>query len=347
MEFVGIGGGAPGSCVGEIVFNTSVVGYQEIVSDPSYAGQILVMTYPLIGNYGMADEDFESHELHIAGLVVRECCDTPSNFRSTQTLEEVLEERGVPCLSGIDTRMLTKIIRREGRPMAAIVDDTVTKEEALAMIKAAPRGENLVKKVSSRKRWLSRTPGHTYDVVVVDCGIKTSIVKMLNSRGCNLTILPYNATEETVLSYNPDGVLVSNGPGSVEDVPEVRDLLDKLIGKVPVFGIGLGMELIGVHYGAQLESMGCGMHGDHPVKDLATSRIGTAVMNQSNCFKSLDGTFLEPTFVSVPEGYVEGFINRGDRVSGVQFHLEAAPGPEDFNGIIDSFIKMMEEKRNA
>ena len=167
-EFYGTGFGADCRKVCEIVFNTSVVGYQEIISDPSYAEQIVVMTYPLIGNYGITDEDFESHGTDIGGLVVRECCDTPSNFRYTKTLEEELEEHGIPCLSGVDTRMLTKIIRESGRPMAAIVEADMPKQEALALIAATERPKDLVRRVSCRKRWVTRTSNHRFHVVAVD-----------------------------------------------------------------------------------------------------------------------------------------------------------------------------------
>ena len=347
QEFYGTGFGADCRRVCEIVFNTSVVGYQEIISDPSYAGQIVVMTYPLIGNYGITDEDFESKMPPIGGLVVRECCDTPSNFRFTKTLEEELEDHGIPCLSGIDTRMLTKIIRDTGRPMAAIVEADMSREEALALIAATPRHKDLVPQVSCRKRWISRTPGHLYHVVAVDCGIKYSIVRILNSRGCDVTIVPYSASAKDILAFNPDGILFSNGPACPDDVPGVKALFAELKGRKPICGIGLGHEIIAQNYGARLDCMGCGMHGDHPVRNLGTGRISTAVLNQSYSIASVEGTGLEATHVTVPEGYVVGVRNKEDKVFSVQFHLESAPGPRDNIDLIDNFIKMMEEQRNA
>ena len=346
-EFYGTGFGADCRRVCEIVFNTSVVGYQEIISDPSYADQIVVMTYPLIGNYGIADEDYESRSTDIGGLVVRECCDTPSNFRSTKTLEEELEEHGIPCLSGVDTRMLTKIIRDTGRPMAALVEAEMPKEEALALIRATERPKDLVRRVSCRKRWVTRTSNHLYHVVAVDCGIKQSILNRLKERGCNVTIVPYNTSAKDILAFNPDGVLLSNGPVSALDAPEIRTLFGDLKGKIPVMGIGLGMEAIGLEYGASLAPMGCGMHGDHPVRDLKSGRINIAVLNQTYRFDTVDGTGLTPTHVLVPEGYVLGFENQEDRVLGVQFHLESAPGPLDNVHLFDKFILMMEGLRNA
>lgn len=347
MEFHGVGFGADCRSVCEIVFNTSVVGYQEIVSDPSYAGQIVVMTYPLIGNYGITDEDFESKFPNIGGIVVRECCDTPSNFRMTKTLEEEMEDHGIPCLSGIDTRKLTKVIRGLGRPMAALVEEEMPVKEALELIADAPRHESWVPKVSCRKRWLTRTPGHLYQVVAVDYGIKHSVLRLLTSKGCNVVIVPYDTPAETVLSYSPDGILLSNGPDSVLDVPGLAKLYREFKGRRPVLGIGLGQEIIGVEYGARAQRLGCGIHGDHPVRDLQTGRIGTGVLNQTWCFPSVEGTGLTATHVTVPEGYVVGFENTEDRVLGCQFQIEAGPGPHDFVAIIDKFIKMMEDQKNA
>ncbi len=347
QEFYGVGFGASCRQVSEIVFNTSVVGYQEIISDPSYANQIVVMTYPLIGNYGITDEDFESRSGFLGGLVVRECCDTPSNFRFTETLEEELEEHGIPCLSGIDTRMLTKIIRDTGRPMAALVEADMPKEEALALIAATPRLTGQLKQVSCRKRWVTRTPHHRFHVVAVDCGIKNSILRCLKDRGCNVTIVPYNTPAEAILAFKPDGVLLSNGPISALEAPEVCSLFSRLKGKLPILGIGLGMEVMAVEYGARLLPMGCGMHGDHPVRDCATGRINIAVLNQSYRIDTLEGTGLTATHTLVPEGYVAGLEDREKQVFGVQFHLEAAPGPQDNVNLFDKFIKMMEERQNA
>ena len=347
QEFYGTGFGADCRKVCEIVFNTSVVGYQEIVSDPSYANQIVVMTYPLIGNYGITDEDYESRTPLLGGLVVRECCDTPSNFRSTKTLEEELEEHSIPCISGIDTRMLTKIIRDSGRPMAAIVEADMPKEEALKLIAESPRKSGCVQRVSCKKRWVTRTPNHIYHVVAVDCGIKFSILNYLKERGCNVTIVPFNTPAKDIMAFNPDGILLSNGPAGPEDAPEVCQLFKEIRGRKPILGIGLGQEIIGVDYGAVLVNMGCGIHGDHPVKDLQTGRINIAVLNQSYRFDSMEGTGLTPTHVTVPEGYVVGFENKKDKVMGIQFHMESAPGPNDNIYLFDKFIKMMEEQNNA
>jgi carbamoyl-phosphate synthase small subunit len=243
--------------------------------------------------------------------------------------------------------MLTKIIRDTGRPMAAIVEADMPKEEALALIAATPRPTDLVRRVGCRKRWVTRTSNHLYHVVAVDCGIKQSILNRLKERGCNVTIVPFNTPAKDILAFNPDGVLLSNGPVSALDAPEIRALFAEIKGKVPVLGIGLGMEAVGLEYGASLAPMGCGMHGDHPVRDLASGRINIAVLNQTYRFDTVDGTALTPTHVLVPEGYVLGFENKEDKVLGFQFHLESAPGPLDNIHLFDKFIQMMEEPCNA
>ena len=198
-EFFGYGFGADREAVNEIVFNTSMVGYQEIISDPSYTGQMVVMTYPLIGNYGITDEDYETKFPTCGGLIVREYNDVPSNFRYTKTLAEVLEEHNIPGIMGIDTRRLTRIIRSEGSQRVIITDASVSKEEALEKLKNTPIMHDHVKQVSCKKRWFSRTPNHKYDVIAIDCGIKYNIIRALNARGCNVTVVPYDTTAEEIL----------------------------------------------------------------------------------------------------------------------------------------------------
>jgi carbamoyl-phosphate synthase small subunit len=220
-------------------------------------------------------------------------------------------------------------------------------EEALALIAATKRPTDLVRRVSCRKRWVTRTSGHKFHVVAVDFGIKYSIISHLKERGCNVTIVPFNASAEDIMAFNPDGILLSNGPASAFEAPEACSLFAALKGRRPILGIGLGMEAIGLDYGAKLVPMGCGVHGDHPVRDLSTGRINIAVLNQSYRFDSVEDTALNPTHVAVPEGYVLGFENRGDKVIGFQFHMESAPGPQDNVYLFDRFIEMMEEQQNA
>ncbi len=227
-EFYGYAFGSDKEAVNEIVFNTSMVGYQEIISDPSYTDQMVCMTYPLIGNYGMADEDYETRVPTMGGLIVREYNDLPSNFRYTKTLSEVLDEYGIPGISGIDTRKITRIIRDEGSQKVIITDASTPYEEALAKVREYVIPTDMVSRVSCKKRWYSRTPNHKYDVVAIDCGIKMNIVRKLNEKGCNVTVVPYNTTAEEILNMNPDGLFLSNGPGNPEDVQPVINVVKAL-----------------------------------------------------------------------------------------------------------------------
>ena len=243
-EYYGVGFGAEGEVICEAVFNTSMVGYQEIVSDPSYTGQAVVMTYPIIGNYGITDEDFETKTPTIGALIVREYNDNPSNFRYTKTLSELMVECGVPGIAGVDTRKLTREIRDVGSMKCLItVADTDT-AEAVERLKAAALPHDLVSRVSCRKRWYSRTSNHRFNVVAVDCGMKLNIVRSLNERGCNVTVVPFNTTAREIEFMEPDGVFLSNGPGDPQDVPEVAETVRQLRGKYPIFGICLGHQVI-------------------------------------------------------------------------------------------------------
>ena len=348
-EFLGYGYGANVERVCEIVFNTSVVGYQEILSDPSCIDQIVVMAYPLIGNYGITDEDFESKTPQVGGMVVRECNENPSNFRYTKTFSETLEEAGIPCIAGVDTRMIVRIIRDEGSQRAAIVNVDTTTEQALEMIKNAPQPKNQVAKVSSRKRWFSRTPNHKYDIVAVDCGIKHSIIKNFTNRGCNETVVPFDTNLEEIMAFNPDGIFISNGPGNPEELQQVIELIKAIDGQIPLFGISLGMELIALAYGAKVYKMKCGHHGSPAVRTIASGRID--MTSQSHDYAvdaaSLEGTRLTITHENVLDKTVEGIECAEDKMYALQFYPESAPGPQDCSYLIDKFIKLMEEKQNA
>ena len=266
-EFYGYGFGADKEAIHEIVFNTSMVGYQEIISDPSYTGQTVVMTYPLIGNYGTAEEDYETKFPTIGGLIVREYNDIPSNFRYTRTLNEVFEEMGIPGISGVDTRCLTRIIRDEGSQKVMITDAATPHEEAMERLRACELPHDMVARVSCRKRWFSRTPNHRYDVVAVDCGIKYNIIRCLNAKGCNVTVVPYDATVEEILAFRPDGIFLSNGPGDPVDVEPVIEKVRALKGRLPIFGICMGHQMVALAYGARTFKMKFGHRsGNHPVK---------------------------------------------------------------------------------
>ena len=346
MEFYGYGFGAKAEGVSEIVFNTSMVGYQEVISDPSYTGQAVVMTYPLIGNYGMTDEDYESRIPTMGGLIVRQYNDSPSNFRYTKTVGEVLEESGIPGIEGIDTRQLTRIIRREGSQKVLICEPYLDHESAMKKIAAAKRLRDAVARVSCKKRWYSRTASPRFHVVAVDCGIKLNIIRRLAERGCNVTVVPYNTTAEEVLALRPDGLFLSNGPGDPEDVVEVIELVRRLRGQLPIFGICLGHQMICLAAGAKTYKMKFGHRGgNHPVKNLLTGKIEITSQNHGFAVdsNSLEGTGLELTHVNLLDGTAEGVRSRKERLFSVQYHPESAPGPQDSAYLFDEFLALMEE----
>ncbi|MBQ9138212.1 MAG: glutamine-hydrolyzing carbamoyl-phosphate synthase small subunit [Alistipes sp.] len=349
-QFYGHGFGANRTAICNIVFNTSVVGYQEILSDPSYTNQLVVMTYPVIGNYGIADEDFESRQIGIGGLVVREYCTTPSNFRFTQTIAEIMEECNIPGISGIDTRALTRHLRDKGAMRAAIVDASMSVEEAVALIENTPAEENVVAKVSCRKRWYSRTPNHKYDVVVVDCGVKRTIIEELNRRGCNVVIVPYNTPIEEIRGFNPHGILISNGPGAPTELPEVVSLIREFKGELPMMGISLGHLLVCLAYGAQCDVNPTGNRSvSRSVRNAISKRIETTGMALQYVVnrQSLEGTALQVSHTTVVGDMVVGVECRKDRVFSVQYNPEGAPGANDSTYLFDKFIKLMEDSNNA
>ncbi len=348
-EYCGYGFGADTEKVCEIVFNTSVVGYQEIVSDPSYTDQTVVMTYPLIGNYGICDDDFECKNPSIGGLVVYDYNDRPSNFRYTKTLSELLEENNIPGVSGIDTRKLTRSIRDLGSRRAIITSIDTPKEEALEKIKNTPVPHDQVSRVSSKKRWYSRTANPKFNVVAIDCGIKLNIVRSLNKLGCNVTVVPFDTPAEKIEFMKPDGIFLSNGPGDPEDVTPVIETVKKLKGKYPIFGICLGHQIIALASGAKTYKLKFGHRGgNHPVLNKKTGKIEITSQNHSYAVdeKSLENTGLSVTHINLLDKTVEGLENKEERIFSVQYHPESAPGPQDSGYLFGEFIKYMEEAKN-
>lgn len=343
-EYLGYGFGADIEVVCEIVFNTSMVGYQEIVSDPSYTYQMVVMTYPLIGNYGITDDDYETKQPTIGGLIVREYNDLPSNFRYTKTLSEYLEENNIPGIYGVDTRKLTRSIRDKGSRKVIITDINTSKEEALKKLKQYEIPKDAVLKVSCKKKWYSRTANAKYNIVAVDCGIKLNIIRSLNKRGCNVTVVPYNVTAQQVIDLKPDGVFLSNGPGDPEDVIEVINLVKELKGKYPIFGICLGHQMISLAYGAKTYKLKFGHRGgNHPVLNLETDKIEITSQNHSYAVeeKSLEETGLKVTHKNILDNTIEGVECKKDKIFSVQYHPESAPGPQDSSYLFDKFISLM------
>lgn len=350
-EYYGYGFGCDCDRVCEVVFNTSPVGYQEIISDPSYTYQAVVMTYPLIGNYGIADEDFETKIPTVGGLIVREYNDSPSNFRCTKTLSEVMEEYKIPGISGVDTRKLTRSIRDRGTRRALITSASTPVGEALEVLEAVKAPRDAVSRVSCRKRWYARTSGAAYSVVAVDFGIKLNIIRSLNRRGCNVTVVPYDTPAEEIIKMHPDGVFLSNGPGDPQDVPGAVELINMLKGRYPMFGICLGHQLIGLACGAETYKLKFGHRGgNHPVKNLTNGRVEITSQNHSYAVNrdSLSGTGLEITHINLLDNTVEGMECAADRVFSVQYHPESAPGPQDSAYLFDKFVSLMKEaKHNA
>ena len=347
-EYLGYGFGADKESICEIVFNTSMVGYQEIVSDPSYTYQMVVMTYPLIGNYGITDDDYETSKPTIGGLIVREYNDLPSNFRYTKTLSEYLEENDIPGIYGIDTRKLTRSIRDKGSRKVIITDIETSKKEALRKLKKNEIPKDAVSKVSCKKKWYSRTANAKFNVVAVDCGIKLNIIRSLNKRGCNVTVVPFNTSAEKIIELKPDGIFLSNGPGDPEDVTEVIELVKKLKGKYPIFGICLGHQMISLAYGAKTYKLKFGHRGgNHPVLNMETDKIEITSQNHSFAVdeKSLKRTSLIATHKNILDNTIEGVECKKDKIFCVQYHPESAPGPQDSSYLFDKFISLMKGEK--
>ena len=349
-EYYGFAFGDTDDKICEIVFNTSMVGYQEIISDPSYTYQAVVMTYPLIGNYGIADDDFETQNPTIGGLIVREYNDEPSNFRSRQTLSEVMKKYKIPGIYGIDTRKLTRSIRDLGSRKVFITNPDVTKEEGMKILEGYKMPTDAVSKVSRNKIVLSAAENAKYNVVAIDCGMKENIVRCLNKHGCNVTIVPWNTSAEKIEELHPDGIFISNGPGDPTDVPETINTIKSLIGKYAVFGICLGHQIISLAYGAKTYKLKFGHRGgNHPVKNLETGKIEITSQNHSYAvdIKSLENTPLELTHINILDNTAEGVKCEDDKVFSVQYHPESAPGPQDSEYLFDRFLELMEEKKNG
>lgn len=343
-EFYGYGFGADVTAINELVFNTSMVGYQEIISDPSYTDQMVCMTYPLIGNYGMTDEDYETKVPTMGGLIVREYNDLPSNFRYTKTLSEVLLEYDIPGISGVDTRMITRIIRDEGSQKVMICDANKPLVDALQMVRDYQIPTDMVSRVSCKKRWYSRTPNHKYDVVAIDLGIKHNIIRKLNEKGCNVTVVPFDTSADEIMKMQPDGLFLSNGPGNPEDVQPVINVVKELHGQLPIFGICLGHQMISLALGAKTFKMKFGHRGgNHPVMNIETGKIEITSQNHSYAVdvKSLEGTPLTLTHKNLLDDTAEGVESAENKLFSVQYHPESAPGPQDSAYLFDKFIDLM------
>ena len=346
----GSGFGAEGIVQGELVFNTSMTGYVEALTDPSYAGQILMMTYPLIGNYGVCSEDYESNKIQTNGLVIKQLCRTPSNWRSQKNLDQFLKEFNIPGIEGVDTRMLTLKARIHGTMKATLAvfkrNDMLNKEELIEKTKKQPHISeiDLVDKVCVKKPKFVDAKGK-YKAVIIDCGVKNSIIRQLTLRGVNLHVVPYDFPAKKVVDYSPDAVFISNGPGDPARVTQTIQTIRNLVGQVPVAGICLGLQLTSLAMGAKTFKLKFGHRGaNQPVKDFETERVFISTQNHGFAVddKSLKETGLEMTQKNLNDGTVEGIQNKELSLFAVQYHPEAGPGPHDTYFFFDRFIQMLE-----
>ena len=342
--YKGYGIGADVEMAGEVVFNTAMTGYQETLSDPSYNGQIITFTYPLIGNYGINRDDYETINPSIKGIVTREICRKPSNFRKEFTLDEVLKDLNIPGISGIDTRSLTKKIREHGTIKGIITGIEKDAQEVAENLRKNNLPTNQIEQVSTKKAFLSSGLGKR--VVLIDLGMKSGIMRELNLRGCDIIVMPHDASAKEILRQKPDGIMLSNGPGDPVDVPETISTIKDLIGKVPIFGICMGHQLISLACGAKTYKLKFGHRGaNQPVKNLLTGKVDITAENHGYAvdIDSLKDTDLELTHIAVNDGTCEGVRHKKYSVFSVQYHPEASPGPHDPNYLFDQFIENMKK----
>jgi len=346
--FEGEAFGSENEAEGEVVFNTSMTGYQEILSDPSYCGQIVVMTYPLIGNYGIHRDDFEAMMPAACGLIVKEAADQPSHWKSERSFADLLKEKGIPGLAGVDTRRLTKRIRTHGTLKGRLTNALANKEKIVAELRRRPAPRDLVDRVSTKAPYAS--PGAGPRVVIIDFGMKKGILREVIRRGADVLTVPWRTPAEEILGLRPDGILLTNGPGDPKDVPEAVRTVRRLLGCAPLFGICLGHQLLALACGGNTVKMPFGHRGaNHPVKDLTTGRFFMTSQNHGYAVDpdSLADTGLDVTHININDGTVEGLAHKEWPAFSVQFHPEAAPGPEDSGHLFDRFFEAMITFRKA
>ncbi len=350
-NFVGQSLSTQGESAGEVVFNTAMTGYQEVLTDPSYAGQIVTMTYPLIGNYGVNDEDIESKKIHVKGFIVKEFCRTHSNYRSTQSLIDYLNNNNILAIEGIDTRALTRHLRLQGAMKAIISTVDFDPNHLSKKLKDTPlmEGSDWVCKVTTNTKYVwkeKEAQKPLYKVAAIDCGVKFNILRILTRLGCEVHVFPAQASAEDIRAINPEGIFISNGPGDPAAVSYVAETVKQFFGQLPVFGICLGHQILGLALGGKTYKMKFGHHGiNHPTKDLIDNRIGITSQNHGFCvdIKSLNKDEIELINVNLNDQTLEGIMHKKWLVSSFQHHPEAAPGPHDAQYLFGNFIEMMKK----
>ena len=343
--YEGEGFGSSRYQMGELVFNTGMSGYQEVLSDLSYCGQIVMMTYPMIGNYGINCDDFESLDPAVFCFVVRECCAAPSNFRSDYTLDEFLKQKDIPGISGVDTRAITRKLRNSGTMRAIMADEGADVEAIVAMLCSSELMHDQVARVSTKNAF--PIPNRGKRVVLIDFGAKNGIIRELSRRNCDLTVVPYDTSAKEILAMKPDGVMLSNGPGDPKDVPVAIETIRELMGQVVIFGICLGHQLISLASGANTVKLKFGHRGcNHPVMNLANGKVEMTSQNHGYAVEeaSLKDTDLVMTHQALNDKSVEGVRHSKYPIFSVQYHPEASPGPEDSNYLFDQFMELMEKE---
>ncbi len=344
--FEGQSFGAEGSQIGEVVFNTGITGYQEVLSDPSYCGQFVTMTYPLIGNYGITRDDFEAVRPYVHGFIVKRSEEVPSNWRAQYSLGALLKEFGVIGISGIDTRMLTRKIRSFGTMKGILATGDVPLLELKAQLDAGSLLRDQVARVSSPSVY--NAPGAGERIVLVDFGAKSGILRDLTQRGCDVVVVPHDTTAEAIMQLRPDGMLLSNGPGDPKDVPHAIEMIRKLLGVLPIFGICLGHQLFALACGADTSKLKFGHRGgNHPVKDLVSGRCYITSQNHGYTVNvdSIEQTDLMTTHINNNDKTIEGLRHRTHPAFSVQYHPEASPGPYDSSYLFDDFLSMVRNFR--
>ncbi len=340
--------GAEVDACGEVVFNTSMAGYQEMLTDPSYAGQIVVPTYPLIGNYGINEQDFESDRIQVSGFVVREECLEPNHYLSTKTINEYLAGSGVPGIWGVDTRAITRRLRSSG-VMKGMLTSSKTPQQALDELKAMPDYSSIdfSRQVTTDApyEWQAEKDNSSspYNMVVLDCGLKYTILRIMHSLGCRITVMPCTMPAEEILKLNPDGIVLSPGPGNPELLDYIVDTVRKLAEKKPIMGICLGVQLIGRAFGAKTFKLKFGHRGsNHPVKDLSDGRVHITAQNHGYALDpDTVKNGLEVSHINLNDGTVEGVRHKKLPIFAIQYHSEASPGPLDNTYLFEKFLEMV------